>query len=50
MTKPARNKNDQIPAYSPPTLSKYGSVSKLTAAGSSGVAEAGSGSTNKLKP
>jgi hypothetical protein len=42
-------KREKAP-YSPPRLTVYGHASLLTAAGSSGVAEGGSGSTNKLKP
>lgn len=38
------------PVYSKPTLTTYGSVVELTAAGSSGVAEGVSSSKTKLKP
>lgn len=37
-------------SYSRPIVSVYGSVIGLTAAGTSGVPESGSGSTNKIKP
>ena len=45
MSKP--NRTEKIRPYAPPTLSIYGSVTRLTAAGTAGVPESGSGSTNK---
>lgn len=47
MSKPARTKTEENRPYSPPMLSIYGNVTKLTAAGTAGVLESGSGSINK---
>ena len=47
MSKPARTKTEENRPYSPPILSIYGNVTKLTAAGTVGNPEGGSSSSNK---
>lgn len=48
MSKSAR-KAPKLRRYTPPTLAVYGTVAKLTAAGSAGVPEGGS-TTSKIRP
>ena len=44
---PMSEREFPIATYSPPKLSLYGKVVELTAAGTRGVLESGSGSSNK---
>ena len=50
MSKPVGTKIDGKRSYSAPTLSVYGGIVELTAAGSMGAAEGTSMTTTKLKP